>query len=282
MWTSNWGSGMFDEFLKQNMATRTDVMLIHNAQLLSIGREERSWFPVFMIFKYELWGPWVSRTQQPIKLLFYGAEVLMWNETSQPALGYKHALLQVDSRNDVVNFKQVKGKPKKIKRMPHSKFQSQNWNRSGSSRKRTPHPMNREREGFPCTLKSTGWTRGRGPHVVSPTILKDQHSHRSRTLPPTQCPDNQVLALAQSHSRVLSQSWWNNGTIVRKRKSRGVTALREAGGTCMVSLHWGHYTPALSSLSSQRSSWLECRSHRSHTGGPRTPNQQHRIWACFP
>ena len=48
----------------------------------------------------------------------------MWNETSQPALGYKHALLQVDSRNDVVNFEQVKGKPKKIKRMPHSKFQS--------------------------------------------------------------------------------------------------------------------------------------------------------------
>ena len=118
--------------------------------------------------------------------------------------------------------------------------------------------MNREREGFPCTLKSTGWTRGRGPHVVSPTILKDQHSHRSRTLPPTQCPDNQVLSLAPSHSRVLSQSWWNNGTIVRKRKSRGVTALREAGGTCMVSLHWGHYTPALSSLSSQRSSWLVC------------------------
>lgn len=70
-----------------------------------------------------------------------------------------------------------------------------------------PHPMNREIEGFPCTLKSTGWTRGRGPHVVSPTILKDQHSHRSRTLPPTQCPDNQVLSLAQSHSRVLSQSW---------------------------------------------------------------------------
>ena len=115
---------MSDEFLKQNMAPRTDVMLIHNAQLLSIGREERSWFPVFMIFKYELWGSWVSRTQQPIKLLFYGAEVLMWNETSQPALGYKHALLQVDSRNDVVNFEQVKGKPKKIKRMPHSKFQS--------------------------------------------------------------------------------------------------------------------------------------------------------------
>lgn len=33
---------MFDEFLKQNMVPRIDVMLIHNAQLLSIGREERS------------------------------------------------------------------------------------------------------------------------------------------------------------------------------------------------------------------------------------------------
>ena len=116
MWTSDWGSGMFDEFLKQNMVPRIDVMLIHNAQLLSIGREERSWFPVFMIFKYELSGPWVSRTQQPIKLPFYGAEVLMWNETSQPALGYKNALLQVDSRNEIVNFKQVKGKQQKKSR----------------------------------------------------------------------------------------------------------------------------------------------------------------------
>ena len=33
---------MFDEFRKQNMAPRIDVMLIHSAQLLSIGRQERS------------------------------------------------------------------------------------------------------------------------------------------------------------------------------------------------------------------------------------------------
>ena len=202
MWTSDWGSGMFDEFLKQNMVPRIDVMLIHNAQLLSIGREERSWFPVFMIFKYELSGPWVSRTQQPIKLPFYGAEVLMWNETSQPALGYKNALLQVDSRNEIVNFKQVKGKQKKSRDCPTANFRVRTGTGVGHP-ERGP-PVNRERNGSPCTLKSTGWTRGRGPHVVSPTILKDQHNHRSRTLPPTRYPGNQVLAIAQSHSPVLS------------------------------------------------------------------------------
>ena len=243
MWISDWGSGMFDEFRKQNMAPRIDVMLIHSAQLLSIGRQERSWFPVFMIFKYELWGPWVSRTQQCIKLPFCGTEVLMWNEASQPALGYKHALLQVDSRNDTVNFKQVKGKQKNQENAPQQISESeleQEW------------------------------------------VIQDQHNHRSRTLPPIRYPNNQVLSTAQPYSHVLSQSWWNNGIIVRNRKSRGVTALREAGRTCTVSLHWGHYFPSLSSLSSQRSSWLACRSRRSHTGGPRTPNQQHRTWGCFP
>lgn len=63
----------------------------------------------------------------------------MWNETSQPALGYKNALLQVDSRNEIVNFKQVKGKQKKSRDCPTANFRVRTGTGIGHPKRGPPH-----------------------------------------------------------------------------------------------------------------------------------------------